>query len=222
MGLVDTLIAQFQAQQERANLANEQRFQQGMEIFDRIIKQQEVGGTFQKATEAAIERGRVKSVAQGTQALVSSGLASTTQAAGLGKKFEEEVGVPARLQAADVQSQRLMQALTGKAGFIERREDTGPDFATIAGLAKSIGAGRQTRQVSTTQRRGVSQRRPIFSASPGQAAINQRKFQARQAELNRQFARDQQRKQTQASLPKQTAKSRAVSDFISAGSSQVF
>ena len=143
MGVVDDLIAQFQAQQERANLANEQRFQQGLDIFDRIIKQQETGGTFQKATEAAIERGRTKSVAQGTQALVSSGLASTTQAAGLGKKFEEEVGVPARLQAADISQQRLTQALTGKAGFIERREDIGPDYATIAGLAKSIGAGQQ-------------------------------------------------------------------------------
>ena len=152
MGLVDTLIAQFQAQQESANAANELRFKQGMDIFDRIIKQQEAGGTFEKATEAAIERGRVKSVAQGTQALVSSGLASTTQAAGLGKKFEEEVGTPARLQAADVQSQRLMQALTGKAGFIERREDVGPDFATIAGLAKSIGAGRQTTPARSTIR----------------------------------------------------------------------
>ncbi len=150
MGLVDTLIAQFQAQQERANLANEQRFQQGMEIFDRIIKQQEVGGTFQKATEAAIERGRVKSVAQGTQALVSSGLAGTTQAAGLGKKFEEEVGTPARLQAADISQQRRNQALIGKAGFIERRQDTGPDFATIAALAKSIGAGQQTTPARST------------------------------------------------------------------------
>ena len=168
MGLVDTLIAQFQAQQERANLANEQRFQQGMEIFDRIIKQQEVGGTFQKATEAAIERGRVKSVAQGTQALVSSGLASTTQAAGLGKKFEEEVGVPARLQAADIQSQRLTEALTGKAGFIERREDVGPDFATIAGLAKSIGAGRQARR-APTQRVPVATQHPYAGLARLQA-----------------------------------------------------
>lgn len=144
MGLVDNLIAQFQAQQEKANLANEQRFQQGLDIFDRIIKQQETGGTLEKTTEAAIGRGRTKSVAQGMQALVSSGLASTTQTAGLGKKFEEEVGVPARLQAADISQQRLSQAQRDKAGFIERREDIGPDYATIAGLAKSIGAGQQT------------------------------------------------------------------------------
>jgi len=146
MGLVDNLIAQFQAQQEAANAANEQRFQQGLDIFDRIIKQQETGDVSEQATEAAIGRARTKSVAQGTQALVSSGLASTTQAAGLGKKFEEEVGVPARLQAADIRQQRLSGALRDKAGFIERREDIGPDFGTIAGLAKSIGAGSVARR----------------------------------------------------------------------------
>ena len=147
MGLVDNLIAQFQAQQERANAANEQRFQQGLDIFDRIIAQNQPGGTLEKATEATIGRAKTQSVAQGTQSLVSSGLASTTQAAGLGKKFEEEVGVPARLQAADIAGQRLSGALRDKAGFIERREDTGPSFSDIAGLAKSIGAGRQARRV---------------------------------------------------------------------------
>jgi len=220
MGLVDTLIAQFQAQQESANAANELRFKQGMDIFDRIIKQQETGGTFEKATEAAIGRGRTKAVAQGTQALVSSGLASTTQAAGLGKKFEEEVGVPARLQAADVQSQRLMQALTGKAGFIERREDVGPSFGDIAGLAKSIGAGQQARQLPVSRSRGG------FGGDGGRAdrraALLSRRASARQADLNRQFARDQQRRAMQASRPKQTARQRGISDFIRTGSSQVF
>lgn len=141
MGLVDNLIAQFQAQQERANAANEQRFQQGLDLFDRIIAQNQPGGTLEKATEATIGRAKTQSVAQGTQALVSSGLASTTQAAGLGKKFEEEIGVPARLQAADIAGQRLSGALRDKAGFIERREDIGPDFGTIASLAQSIGRG---------------------------------------------------------------------------------
>ena len=151
MGLVDSLIAQFQAQQEAANAANEKRFQQGLEIFDRIIKQEETGDVSEKAVEAAIGRGSKKAVAQGTQSLVSSGLASTTQAAGLGKKFEEEVGVPARLRAADIRQQRLSQARRDKAGFIERREDTGPDFATIAGLAQSIGAGRQARRTPVSR-----------------------------------------------------------------------
>ncbi len=75
--------------------------------------------------------------------MVSSGLVNTTTAATLGRKFEEEVGTPARLQAADISAQRKTEARLGKAGFIERREDVGPDFRTIAELAKSIGAGQQ-------------------------------------------------------------------------------
>ncbi|KKL87979.1 hypothetical protein LCGC14_1929300 [marine sediment metagenome] len=161
MGLVDNLIAQFQAQQDRANAANEQRFQQGMEIFDRIIKQQETGDVSEKAIEAAIGRGKTQAVAQGTQSLVSSGLSSTTTAAGLGKKFEAEVGVPARLRAADIRQQRLNQALKDKAGFVERREDVGPSFSDIAGLAKSIGAGQQT-QTTTRPKRS----RGLITAAP--------------------------------------------------------
>ena len=180
MGLVDNLIAQFQAQQEAANAANEQRFQQGLEIFDRIIQQQETGGVSEQATEAAIGRGRTKAVAQGTQALVTSGLASTTQAAGLGKKFEEEVGVPARLQAADVRQQRMTQALTGKAGFIERREDVGPSFSDIAGLAKSIGAGQQTRRVPRIAPQPAQRREPTsyggFNRSGSYYLSGQRDF----------------------------------------------
>ena len=103
-----------------------------------------------KGTEAQLERGRTKSVAQGMQALVSSGLASTTQAAGLGKKFEEEVGAPVRLQAQDIASERLSGAERDKAGFIERREDVGPDYATIAGLTQQIGSQTQPPQSQIT------------------------------------------------------------------------
>ncbi len=185
MGLVDNLIAQFQAQQEKANLANELRYRQGLDIFDRIIKQQETGGTLQKATEVAIGRGRTKSVAQGMQALVSSGLVSTTQAAGLGKKYEEEVGVPARLQAADISQQRLNQALTGKAGFIERREDIGPDFATIAGLAKSIGAGQQATVPTAPATSGL---RTIKRVSPAATHPSQRAQARSEAERSARLA----------------------------------
>jgi len=149
MALVDELLSKFQEQQAAANLRNEQRYQEGLTLFDRMISQYETGGTFEKATEAALQRGETKSVASGTQALVSSGLASTTQAGGLSKKFQEEVAAPARLQAADISSQRLGQALTQKAGFIERREDVGPSFSDIAELTKSIGAGQQARQGRT-------------------------------------------------------------------------
>jgi len=164
MALVDELLQKFQAQQEAANLRNEQRYQEGLGIFDQLIEQYKTGGTFEKATEAALERGETKAVASGTQALVSSGLASTTQAGGLSKKYQEEVAAPARLQAADVSAQRLGGALTQKAGFIERREDTGPSFSDIAELTKSIGAGQQA-----SASRGNT---PIYGPGRGVRFIN--------------------------------------------------
>ena len=136
MALLDELIARFQQAQDKANAANEARFKQGLDLYDRIIKQAEAP-TLQKATESALDRGRTKSVAQGTQALVSAGLSGTTTAATLGRQFEEEVGVPARLQAEDIAAQRLSGALTGKAGFIERREDVGPSYSDVASLFAS-------------------------------------------------------------------------------------
>lgn len=141
--LVDELLAKFQVQQDQANAANERRYEQGLGIFDQILEQYKAGGTFEKSVEGGLARGEKKAVASGTQALVSAGLSGTTQAAGLSKKYQEEVGAPARLQAADVSQQRTAEALKEKAGFIERREDVGPSYETIAGLAKSVGAGQQ-------------------------------------------------------------------------------
>ncbi len=58
-------------------------------------------GGYGKGVEAALDRGRTQAVAGGTQALVSSGLMGTTMPAGLAKKFEEEVGMPARAQVEE-------------------------------------------------------------------------------------------------------------------------
>ena len=173
MALVDELIANFQAAQEKAREANETRYQQGLDIFDRIIERYKEGGDLLKGTEAQLERGRTKSVAQGMQALVSSGLSSTTQAAGLGKKFEEEVGAPVRLQAQDIASERLSGAEREKVGFIERREDVGPDYATIAGLAQQIGseASPEQPQIIRTQLPEIPTPKPAAAAPAPQRIV---------------------------------------------------
>jgi len=51
---------------------------------------------------ADLERTKTRDVASGMQNLVSSGLSNTTRAAGVGAKWEEEVGVPARLKLEDL------------------------------------------------------------------------------------------------------------------------
>ena len=137
MSIVDDLLAKFQIQQDQANAANEERYQEGLGIYDDIIAQYSPGGSFGAGIDAQIEKGANKAVAQGTQQLISSGLYGTTTAANLRKKYEEDVAGAQRLQAEDVKSDRLAQARTQKAGFVERREDVGPDARTIASLAQT-------------------------------------------------------------------------------------
>lgn len=143
MALVDDILAKFQEAQQRANEANLERYRQGLSLYDQIIGQYSPGGTFGQGVEAQLGRSRTKALAQGTQALVSAGLAGTTKAATLGRQFEEEVAVPARLRMEDIRQERLAEARRGKAGFMERREDVGPDYRTIAGLAQQAGTRRK-------------------------------------------------------------------------------
>ncbi|MBW1931473.1 MAG: hypothetical protein JRI56_00300 [Deltaproteobacteria bacterium] len=153
MAILDDLLSQFQQQQEAARLANERRYQEGLAIYDRIIKQYEPGGAFLQGVEAQLQREKARTVAQQTQDLVSSGLFGTSIRAGLGKKFEEEIGTPARLRAQDIAFERLAQAGVGKAGFIERREDVGPDYGLVAQLAAQAASAPRT---PTSTIRGTS------------------------------------------------------------------
>ncbi|MDD3092240.1 MAG: hypothetical protein PHI12_14505 [Dehalococcoidales bacterium] len=144
MSILEDLLAKFQADAERANQANEARYREAMDEYNKIIELYSPGGAFGQGFEAQLERARTKSVAQGTQQLVSSGLYGTTTAAGLGKKFEEEVGTPARQQMEDIRYERLASARAGKAGLIERREDVGPDYGLIAQLAMQASSAPST------------------------------------------------------------------------------
>lgn len=139
MSLVDDLLARFQMQQDQANAMNEKRYQQGLGIYDQIISQYAPGGSFGAGVEAQIEKGATKAVAQGTQTMVNAGLGGTTTRGNLRKKYEEDVATPARLQLEDMRADRLANAQAQKAGFIERREDTGPSSELIASLAKTAG-----------------------------------------------------------------------------------
>lgn len=144
-----TLIQQFQQQQESARQANLKRYAEAQKLYDEIIKRYQPGGEFGKGAISQYERGKVRSLASAAQNLVSSGLYGTSVTAGLGKKYEEEVGTPFRLQLEDIRMGRLSEAERGKAGLIERREDIGPDPALIAQLAMQATSAPRT--VSYTQ-----------------------------------------------------------------------
>lgn len=75
------------------------------------------GGGFGKGVEAGLERGRVKAMASGMQHLVGAGLAGTTMAGGLGKRYEEEVGAPTRLSVEEQRAQALSGIEMAQAGM---------------------------------------------------------------------------------------------------------
>lgn len=134
-----SILASFQASQRQANLANLQRYKQGLGIYDEVIGRVKAGGGFVKGQLAQLERRKTRGVAAGMMSLSQHGLAGTTLSAGLGKRWEEEVGTPMRLSIADIAEQRLSQAQMGKAGFIERRQDVGPDPGMVSQLMQGMG-----------------------------------------------------------------------------------
>jgi hypothetical protein len=140
-----------QQEYEAAKKANELRYSQAMAIYDEIIKRYQPGGTFGKAALSQLETQKVRETGKGMQQLISSGLYGTTTAAGLGQKWEEEVGAPSRLRLEDIMMERLSQAQVGKAGFMERKQDVYPDvgmYAQYAGQAAAAGGGAGDRRGS--------------------------------------------------------------------------
>ncbi len=96
------------------------------------------GGAYGEGVEAMIGRGKKRAVAGGMQSLVSAGLAGTTMPMHLEQTFEEEIGMPTRLRAEDLQMERLGGAL-GSLGQMYANYD--PGTATMG----------QIGQMATTQ-----------------------------------------------------------------------
>lgn len=140
-GSFQSIIDELSAQQEKANLANEARYGQMMSIFDEIINRYKPGGGFEKAGLAEIEKGMKKGVGKESQQLISSGLYGTTTGAQVGQRWESEYAQPSKMKLEDVMMQRLSAAQLDKAGAIERREDIGPGYGTIASLAMQAAQG---------------------------------------------------------------------------------
>lgn len=92
--------------------------------FSKALKQYEPSGAYGKGIEAALERGRKKSVAKGQQALVSAGLAGTSMLAAPGQRYEEEVATPARMQVEETRAARLSELYAMLAGAEQQGYET--------------------------------------------------------------------------------------------------
>lgn len=141
---VSGLISQFQSAEAQARAANIKREQELRTMYGKIEERYAPGGAFEVGGLAQIEAAGVKGRGQEMQQLISSGMYGTTTAAGIPSRWEAEVGTPARLKLEDISRERLTQAEMAKAGFIERIQDTYPDYGPLMQAlqaASSVGGG---------------------------------------------------------------------------------
>lgn len=126
-----SLIGQISRQQASARQANVARRGQIESIYGNMLGMVQPGGAFEKRGLADIARQKTKTVGEETQGLISGGMFGTTTTAGLGRKFEANVGAPARLRLEDIMQQRQLGVMGQKAGFLERIEDVYPDYSSL-------------------------------------------------------------------------------------------
>ena len=74
-------------------------------------------GDYMAGIEAQLGRGRTRTVAGGMQGLAAAGLASTSMAGGLARKYEEEVAAPTMAQATTRRLAALADLARTEAGF---------------------------------------------------------------------------------------------------------
>lgn len=134
MATLNSYLDQLTASTESAKAANLKRYDQAMAIYDSVIQNYSPGGAFEKASLADLANVKQQTTSGELQQNISSGLFGTTSTQAIGRQFEKDVGAPARLKLEDIQMQRLSEAQLGKASFIERREDVGPDIGMLSSL----------------------------------------------------------------------------------------
>ena len=127
------------------------------------------GGRFGKGVEAGLERGRVKAMASGMQHLVGAGLAGTTMAGTLGKRYEEEIAAPTRMGVEEQRAQALSGISMQQAGWAQQRGQAGTQMQFQAGQA---GAQRDLQRYiadlqANLQREEMALRGPTMTAPTG-------------------------------------------------------
>lgn len=127
-----------------------------MSALQRAMEYYAPGGGYGKGVEAGLERGRVKAVAGGTQALVSAGLAGTTMPAGLSKRYEEEVAMPARARVEETRAGAISGLEAMKAQIIQGATESARSRALQTYLARL--------QASTSLQLGAMRQPSLISA----------------------------------------------------------
>jgi len=129
------------------------------EAISRALAQYQPGGGFGRGVEAGIERGRVKAMASGMQGLVGAGLAGTTMAGTLGKRYEEEVAMPARAGVEGRRAQAISGIRMAEAGMEFQAGETGAQRSLQLYLAQ-LQANLQRQEMARRDRPTVSMAAP--------------------------------------------------------------
>jgi hypothetical protein len=132
------LIDKMDLEAQNSRAANLARYNQALDIYSNIEKMFSPGNEMETAFSSNLDRMRKKDLASAAQAGVTSGLSQTTREQYAGKRWSEDVGVPALTQFQGQMAQQKAGAMGQKAQFIERREDVGPDYSAIASLTNSM------------------------------------------------------------------------------------
>jgi hypothetical protein len=166
---MDSILGKYQKEWDAAKAANEQRYQQGMQILDQAIQRYQPEGDFGKGAESQYNIGKTQAMSQGMSSLIGSGLSNTTVAATMPIKYEQEVGTPFRLQLNDMRMQNLTKAEQAKTAFIQDREDMYPDLNMMAELAMKA---QQSENRTTTTTYAPSTLSSFGKTDPGISARN--------------------------------------------------
>ena len=159
-----SLYELYQRREKEALAANRKREQEVRGIYGNLASIYAPGGSFGAGYEAQLSRSKEQDVASGMQALVSGGMQNTTQAAGLGKKWEEDVGATARLKLEDLRMDRYAQTQRDLAGFSERIENPYPDYSQLLQASAARASAEPTYQPQSYSSPGWSSH-PIMGSA---------------------------------------------------------
>lgn len=166
MASLQSLLSDLQRQQRQAREATQKRLDDILKMYDEVIAKYQPGGEYMRGLEAQLEREREKTMAAGMQNLVGRGLSGTTLGQTQAMQFAEDVAAPTRARMEDIRMDKLVEAMTGQAGVLERVEDVGPDPALVGQLAMAAATESAAKAAAQAMRDLIPQQSIIWRNTP--------------------------------------------------------
>jgi hypothetical protein len=138
----------------RANMANELRYQQGLGLWNNIAAKFDIGGSYMQGAMQSYEQGKLSAMSSLAQNMVNSGIYNTSTMGSANARYEKDVGSTYRKQIEDERIRQSANALQGAAQFIASKNEVAPDAGLYASLKQ--GASSKIRGSGIPQTMGNS------------------------------------------------------------------